>query len=235
MPRVLSERDPGLIVGLLVGQGRFGGDGRQPHVTLKMHIRHEALFRWLESRVPGLAALRALRPRRPPLLPVDGARPGARRAPPSRPRGAHHPRARRARSRASHHDDRALCRRHRPRSRSELALMTGRALARLLSTHALPADLAVPCAAARAARGPATPRPPSTIRRRALDVHVADSLVALEVPELRAARPHRRHRLGRRASRACRSRSRCRARACARREPPAQVRVPRSARSRRSG
>jgi hypothetical protein len=50
---VLSELDQGVIVGLLVGQGSFGGDGRQPHVTLKMHIRHEALLRWLESRVPG--------------------------------------------------------------------------------------------------------------------------------------------------------------------------------------
>jgi hypothetical protein len=50
---VLSERDQGLIVGLLIGQGSFGGDGRQPHVTLKMHLRHEALLRWLESRVPG--------------------------------------------------------------------------------------------------------------------------------------------------------------------------------------
>lgn len=50
---MLSECDQGVIIGLLVGQGSFGGDGRQPHVTLKMHIRHEALLRWLESRVPG--------------------------------------------------------------------------------------------------------------------------------------------------------------------------------------
>jgi hypothetical protein len=50
---VLSELDKGVIVGLLVGQGSFGGDGRQPHVTLKMHVRHEALLTWLESRVPG--------------------------------------------------------------------------------------------------------------------------------------------------------------------------------------
>jgi hypothetical protein len=50
---VLSERDQGVIVGLLIGQGSFGGDGRQPHVTLKMHLRHEALLRWLEARVPG--------------------------------------------------------------------------------------------------------------------------------------------------------------------------------------
>ena len=50
---MLSERDQGVIVGLLVGHGSFGGDGRQPHVTLKMHVRHEALLRWLETRVPG--------------------------------------------------------------------------------------------------------------------------------------------------------------------------------------
>ena len=50
---MLSERDQGVIVGLLVCQGSFGGDGRQPHVTLKMHIRHESLLRWLEDRVPG--------------------------------------------------------------------------------------------------------------------------------------------------------------------------------------
>jgi hypothetical protein len=50
---VLNERDEGVVVGLLIGQGHFGGDGRQPHVTLKMHIRHEALLRWLQDRIPG--------------------------------------------------------------------------------------------------------------------------------------------------------------------------------------
>jgi hypothetical protein len=43
----------GLLVGLLVGEGHFGGDGRQPQVTLRMHVRHEALFRWLERTFPG--------------------------------------------------------------------------------------------------------------------------------------------------------------------------------------
>src|SRR5215467_7639341 len=42
----------GVLVGLLVGEGHFGGDGRQPHVTLRMHVRHEALFRWLAARFP---------------------------------------------------------------------------------------------------------------------------------------------------------------------------------------
>ena len=48
-----SERDVGLLVGLLVGAGHFGGDGRQPHVTLRMHVRHYSLFRWLESTFVG--------------------------------------------------------------------------------------------------------------------------------------------------------------------------------------
>jgi hypothetical protein len=48
----LSDFDRGVIVGLLVGEGSFGGDGKQPQVTLRMHVRHEALFRWLLSRLP---------------------------------------------------------------------------------------------------------------------------------------------------------------------------------------
>jgi hypothetical protein len=48
----LSDFDRGVIVGLLVGEGSFGGDGKQPQVTLRMHLRHEALFRWLMERFP---------------------------------------------------------------------------------------------------------------------------------------------------------------------------------------
>jgi hypothetical protein len=40
------------VIGVLIGEGSFGGDGRQPHVTLRMHVRHEALFRWLVDRFP---------------------------------------------------------------------------------------------------------------------------------------------------------------------------------------
>jgi hypothetical protein len=43
----------GRLIGLLVGEGHFGGDGKQPHVTLRMHVRHEPLFRWLEREFPG--------------------------------------------------------------------------------------------------------------------------------------------------------------------------------------
>jgi hypothetical protein len=48
-----AEFQEGLLVGLLVGEGHFGGDGRQAQVTLRMHVRHEKLFRWLETAFPG--------------------------------------------------------------------------------------------------------------------------------------------------------------------------------------
>ena len=43
----------GVLLGLLVGEGHFGGDGKQPQITLRMHVRHELLFRWLLEKVPG--------------------------------------------------------------------------------------------------------------------------------------------------------------------------------------
>lgn len=48
----LSDVERGLFVGILIGEGHFGGDGKTPQVTLRMHTRHEALFRWLEARFP---------------------------------------------------------------------------------------------------------------------------------------------------------------------------------------
>ena len=45
--------DVGFLVGILVGEGHFGGDGRQPHVTLRMHTDHKALFEWIMERFPG--------------------------------------------------------------------------------------------------------------------------------------------------------------------------------------
>lgn len=44
---VPSDFERGFLVGLLVGEGHFGGDGRQPHVTLRMHVRHQAMFDWI--------------------------------------------------------------------------------------------------------------------------------------------------------------------------------------------
>src|SRR2546426_11320540 len=50
------ERDDfavGVLVGVLVGNGHFGGDGRQAQITLKMHVDHAAFFAWLERCFPG--------------------------------------------------------------------------------------------------------------------------------------------------------------------------------------
>lgn len=48
-----TEYEVGVLVGLLIGEGHFGGDSRQPQITLRMHIRHGAMFRWLERTFPG--------------------------------------------------------------------------------------------------------------------------------------------------------------------------------------
>jgi hypothetical protein len=48
----LTDIERGLVAGLLIGEGHFGGDGRYPHITLRMHTRHETLFRWLQDLFP---------------------------------------------------------------------------------------------------------------------------------------------------------------------------------------
>ncbi|MBC7344465.1 MAG: hypothetical protein H5U03_03405 [Clostridia bacterium] len=40
-------------MGLLIGEGHFGGDGKQPHITLRMHVRHRVLFEYLTRLIPG--------------------------------------------------------------------------------------------------------------------------------------------------------------------------------------
>ena len=48
-----SDFDAGFLVGILVGEGHFGGDGRQAQITLRMHTDHEQMFAWIMSRFPG--------------------------------------------------------------------------------------------------------------------------------------------------------------------------------------
>lgn len=48
----LTSFERGLVVGILIGEGSFGGDGKQPQITVRMHTRHEALFRWLIAAFP---------------------------------------------------------------------------------------------------------------------------------------------------------------------------------------
>jgi hypothetical protein len=48
----LTDVERGLVVGVLIGEGHFGGDGKYPQITLRMHVRHETLFRWLQALFP---------------------------------------------------------------------------------------------------------------------------------------------------------------------------------------
>jgi hypothetical protein len=45
--------DAGFLIGVLIGEGSFGGDGKQPAITVRMHTRHAALFERLVELVPG--------------------------------------------------------------------------------------------------------------------------------------------------------------------------------------
>lgn len=49
----IDDFSMGFIVGILIGEGHFGGDGKQPQITLRMHARHEVLFKWLLNLFPG--------------------------------------------------------------------------------------------------------------------------------------------------------------------------------------
>jgi hypothetical protein len=53
MPTLLDDVSLGVVLGLLIGEGHFGGDGVRAQVTLRMHVRHELLFRWLTATIPG--------------------------------------------------------------------------------------------------------------------------------------------------------------------------------------
>lgn len=49
---MLTDIERGLIAGILICEGSFGGDGKQPHIMLRKHVRHESLMRWLVARFP---------------------------------------------------------------------------------------------------------------------------------------------------------------------------------------
>jgi hypothetical protein len=52
-PLTLTDLEIGIFLGLVIGEGHLGGDGRQPQLTIRMHTDHETLFRWLERKFPG--------------------------------------------------------------------------------------------------------------------------------------------------------------------------------------
>lgn len=49
----MQELEQGILLGILIGEGHFGGDGRQAHITVRMHSRNRPLFEWLLQVVPG--------------------------------------------------------------------------------------------------------------------------------------------------------------------------------------
>jgi len=49
---MLNLFEEGYLVGILVGEGHFGGDGRQAQITLRMHVRHKKIFLWLKEKFP---------------------------------------------------------------------------------------------------------------------------------------------------------------------------------------
>jgi hypothetical protein len=49
---MLTDTQRGLVAGVLMSEGSFGGDGKQPHIMLRKHVRHESLMRWLVERFP---------------------------------------------------------------------------------------------------------------------------------------------------------------------------------------
>ena len=58
-PQSLTDVERGLVAGVLIGEGHFGGDGKTPQITLRMHVRHEALFDREGMRGPLLRAVAA--------------------------------------------------------------------------------------------------------------------------------------------------------------------------------
>lgn len=48
----MNDFEQGLLLGILIGEGHFGGDGKQPHITVRMHTRHQQLFETLMRLCP---------------------------------------------------------------------------------------------------------------------------------------------------------------------------------------
>ncbi len=49
----LPDYERGVVTGLFIGEASFTGDGREPAVAVKMHVRHTELLQWLAGQMPG--------------------------------------------------------------------------------------------------------------------------------------------------------------------------------------
>ncbi len=48
----MTEFEEGYLLGILVGEGHFGGDGIHAQVVVRMHVRQGELFHWLSMWMP---------------------------------------------------------------------------------------------------------------------------------------------------------------------------------------
>lgn len=49
----MNQHEKGFILGFFTGQGSFGGDGKTPHLTVRMHVKHQGLLQRLVQLMPG--------------------------------------------------------------------------------------------------------------------------------------------------------------------------------------
>ena len=188
---MLTDTERGLVAGILMSEGSFGGDGKQPHVILRKHVRHESLMRWLVARFPrsrlygpyhhgersyfqwvarGPALVEDLLPVLEELIVPELDSHAANRLLEMRERYAPYI----ARVRAREADERSLERRLAALARALRAVRGRRVGAR--------------DAARRCSRRMRRRRRRITEPGDAIDAHVADALVALELDEVRRAR-----------------------------------------------
>ena len=50
---MLTDFETGFLVGLLARECSFGGDGKQPQATIRLHVRNEDIFRRMQQAFPG--------------------------------------------------------------------------------------------------------------------------------------------------------------------------------------
>jgi hypothetical protein len=49
----MNDYEEGFLMGLLVGEGHFGGYKMQAQVNIKMHVRHQKSLAWCLRMIPG--------------------------------------------------------------------------------------------------------------------------------------------------------------------------------------
>jgi hypothetical protein len=49
----MNELEKGFVLGFFVGDGHFGGDGKQAQITLRRHVKHRKLLDRLMEFLPG--------------------------------------------------------------------------------------------------------------------------------------------------------------------------------------